>query len=95
LINLSTADPVPFFCLTARSDSTLIGAKDTMIVNWRPLAKDGFDLPSAMQSPRPARQMISMGETYDFEYTPERIGTLRLEVRTRQLLVRVPIRVDR
>jgi FtsP/CotA-like multicopper oxidase with cupredoxin domain len=94
LINLSTADPVPFFCLTARPDSTLIGAKDTMIVNWRPVAKDGFDLPSAMQSPRPARQMISMGETYDFEYTPQRTGTLRLEVRTRQLVVRVPIRVD-
>jgi len=95
LINLSTADPVPFFCLTARPDSMLIGAKDTMIVDWRPVAKDGFDLPSAMQSPRPARQMVSMGETYDFEYTPQRRGTLRLEVRTSQLVVRVPIRVDR
>ena len=94
LINLSTADPVPFFCLTARPDSTLIGAKDTMIVNWRPVAKDGFDLPSGMQVPRPARQMISMGETYDFEYTPQHTGTLRLEVRTGQLVIRVPIRVD-
>jgi hypothetical protein len=35
-----------------------------------------------------------MGETYDFEYMPQRSGTLRLEVRTSQLLVRVPIRVE-
>jgi FtsP/CotA-like multicopper oxidase with cupredoxin domain len=95
LINLSTADPVPSFSLTARSDSTLTSAKDTMLVSWRPQAKDGFDLQSAMQAPRPARQIISMGETYDFEYTPQRTGTLRLEVRTSKLLVRVPIRVDR
>ena len=94
LINLSTADPVPSFYLTARPDSALIGVKDTMVVNWRPVAKDGFDLPRAMQEPRPARQIVSMGETYDFEYTPERTGTLRLEVRTSRLLVRVPIRVE-
>jgi len=95
LINLSTADPVPSFVLTSRADSILVGAPDTMLVNWQPRAKDGFDVPSAMQAPRPARQIISMGETYDFEYTPQRTGTLRLEVRTSQLLVRVPIRVDR
>jgi FtsP/CotA-like multicopper oxidase with cupredoxin domain len=95
LINLSTADPVPTFCLTARPDSVLTIAKDTMIVDWRPLAKDGLDLQSAMQAPRPARQIISMGETYDFEYTPQHAGTLRLEVRTSQPLVTVPIRVDR
>jgi manganese oxidase len=94
LINLSTADPVPAFVLTARPDTTLTGGKDTMIVNWRPVAKDGFDLPRAMQALRPARQVISMGETYDFEYMPQRSGTLRLEVRTSQLLVRVPIRVE-
>ena len=94
LINLSTADPVPRFVLTARPDSTLTDATDTMVVSWRPMAKDGFDIPRAMQAPRPARQVISMGETYDFEYTPQRTGTLRLEVRTRALLVRVPIRVE-
>jgi FtsP/CotA-like multicopper oxidase with cupredoxin domain len=94
LINLSTADPVPSFSLTARRDSVLIGGKDTMVVNWRPIAKDGFDLRGAMQTPRLARQIISMGETYDFEYTPAQKGTLRLEVRTTQLLVRVPMRVE-
>ena len=65
-----------------------------MVVSWRPVAKDGFDLPGAMQVSRPARQVVSMGETYDFEYTPQQRGTLRLEVRTSQLVVRVPIRVE-
>jgi hypothetical protein len=68
-----------------------------MIVRWRPLAKDGFDLPAAQQVPRPASQVVSMGETYDFEYTPLHKGTLRLEVRgvtDRLLKIRVPIRVE-
>lgn len=47
-----------------------------------------------MQAPRPVQQIISMGETYDFEYTPEQRGALRLEVRTSHLLVRVPVRVE-
>jgi len=39
---------------------------------------------------------VSMGETYDFEYTPLHKGTLRLELREPQgkLLFRVPIRVE-
>lgn len=69
-----------------------------MVVNWRPVAKDGFDLPGAMQAPRPARQIISMGETYDFEFTPTKKGALRLEVRPSPtsgvLLVTVPMRIE-
>jgi hypothetical protein len=75
-----------------------------MVVRWRPVAKDGADLPMGARGERLARQIVSMGETYDFEYTPTRRGTLRLEVRSAnpppgfgapgQLLVRVPIRVD-
>lgn len=47
LHNLSTANPLPSFVLTARRDSVLTG-KDTMVVTWRPVAKDGFDLPAAL-----------------------------------------------
>jgi len=93
-LNLSTAVPVALFRLTARPDSSLTSGKDTLVVSWRPVAKDGFDLPGALEVSRPANQIVSMGETYDFEYTPQRTGTLRLEVRTGQLLVRVPIRVE-
>lgn len=93
LLNLSTADPLAAFTLTARPDSVFSG-KDTLIVSWRPVAKDGFDLPAALEVSRAAKQVVSMGETYDFEYTPRQQGTLRLEVREGQLLARVPIRIE-
>lgn len=68
------------------------------VVRWMPVAKDGFDVPSAGQLPQPARHIVAMGETYDFEYTPTARGILRLEFRTNapqhQLLIRVPIRVE-
>lgn len=98
LINLSTTNAAPLVSLTARPDSAARLGQDTMVVRWRPVAKDGFAVPSAGQLPRPARQIIAMGETYDFEYTPTTRGILRLEFRgnagAHPLLVRVPIRVE-
>ena len=47
---------------------TLLG--DNGPVQWRAVAKDGADLPPAQATARPAEQPISVGETYDFEYTP-------------------------
>jgi manganese oxidase len=99
LINLATTSVVPVFRLTTRPDSALDLERDTMLVSWRPVAKDGFDLPPASRAPRPASQIISIGETYDFEFTPPKKGMLRLEVRgtgqpNRPLKVRVPIRIE-
>jgi FtsP/CotA-like multicopper oxidase with cupredoxin domain len=97
-ISLATINPNATVSLTARRDSSFANRRDTMVVRWRPIAKDGADLPAAAQTARLARQIVGMGETYDFEYTPGERGTLRLEVRTANLpgvlLVRVPIRVD-
>ena len=96
LLNLARTTVAPVFSLTARPDSVLRLARDTMVVSWRPLAKDGFDLPVEQQVSRPSGQVVSMGETYDFEYTPLQPGILRLEVRginDHLLKVRVPIRV--
>lgn len=103
-ISLSSVNPNATVWLTARADSSLINVADTMVVQWRPVAKDGADLPVSARGERPAHQIVSMGETYDFEYTPVRRGTLRLEVRAAnpppgfgtpgQLFVRVPIRVE-
>ena len=39
-------------------------------VEWTPLAKDGADLPSVQRRSREARQLVSVGETYDFEIQP-------------------------
>ena len=98
-LSLATANPEPRLLLTARPDSAFELPNDTMIVQWRPISKDGFDLPASERTLRPAGQTISIGETYDFEYLPERPGFLRLEVRINPqfgggLLARIPIRVQ-
>jgi len=49
-------------------------------VRWRATAKDGADLPPAQAIEREARLVISVGETYDFEFQPTTAGDLRLEV---------------
>jgi hypothetical protein len=49
-------------------------------VTWRAIAKDGADLPVAQMTERPARQIVSVGETYDFEFEAKSATELRLEV---------------
>jgi manganese oxidase len=51
-------------------------------LEWRAVAKDGFELPPAQRRLAPARLVFSVGETYDFEFAPQRAGTYRLSVRT-------------
>ena len=56
---------------------------DGQLAQWRPLAKDGWALPTALAIGRPAFQPITVGETYDFEFQPEKAGELILQVRAR------------
>lgn len=97
LISLAAFNPNATFTLTARPDSSFGNSPDSMTVQWRPVAKDGADLPPSARTPRLARQIISMGETYDFEYTPPATGLMRIEIRVAgpagNLLARVPIKV--
>lgn len=53
---------------------------DSGLVRWRALAKDGRDLPANQQTMRPAQQVVSIGETYDFAFTPDKPGDRRLEI---------------
>ena len=97
LINLAVTSPNAAVYLTARPDSSLANLRDTMLVRWRPIAKDGADLPERDRTLRPAVQVVSIGETHDVEFLPTERGTLRLEVRPGslgRLTVRVPIRVE-
>jgi FtsP/CotA-like multicopper oxidase with cupredoxin domain len=98
LIGMQTRFPNATVSLTARPDSSLANLRDTLIVRWRPVAKDGADFPATARTPRAAQQIVSMGETYDFEFAPERRGNLRLEVRQAgpegRLLVRAPMRAE-
>ncbi len=50
--------------------------------SWNLIAKDGADLPPAQGGMRPAGQAISIGETYDFLYTPAAPGELSFEIET-------------
>jgi len=50
-------------------------------VQWTPLAKDGADLPQHQRRSREARQLVSVGETYDFEIQPAADKSLWLELR--------------
>jgi manganese oxidase len=47
---------------------------------WRPIAKDGADLPAQQRELCSAQLTIGVGETYDFEFSPQRAGELVLEV---------------
>ena len=88
-INITPHDPL----LTV---SVLAGSSPVM---WRAVAKDGADLPVFQATERPARQIVSVGETYDFEFQPQSTTELRLEVfrparaAINQSQIVVPIRV--
>jgi len=71
-------------------------ASDTVPTTWRPLAKDGIDIPAALRGLRTSRQPLSIGETMDVEFFPSRPGEYRLEARTRlgTVLGTLPIRVQ-
>jgi manganese oxidase len=56
--------------------------RDSTVLTWRALAKDGMDLPSVRATIRPATQQLGNGEAYDFEFTPTAPGQLRISVVT-------------
>ncbi|MDP9177383.1 MAG: multicopper oxidase domain-containing protein [Gemmatimonadota bacterium] len=53
---------------------------DSTVASWKPIARDGADLPSALSVTRPATVEMGPGETADFTYVPARPGRMRLEV---------------
>lgn len=81
---------------TGRSGAQFELRQDTTAVTWRPIAKDGADLPAPRRVVRPARQTLDIGETMDVEFFPTAAGEYRLEVRTASgsLLGLLPVRVQ-
>src|SRR6185295_14105462 len=84
-------DPVPFTLsvgksyrlrtiniTTARPGLRLELRRDTSVASWRPLARDGAELPAQLRTLRPGLQAITIGQTMDFEITPREPGDLRL-----------------
>jgi manganese oxidase len=81
---------------TARAGMRVELKQDTTLTTWRPIAKDGADIPAASRGLRTSRQPISIGETMDFEFFATRPGPYVLEARTAMgaLLGALPIRVQ-
>ena len=69
--------------------------RDSTLLEWRAVAKDGRDLPPDQATMRPALQQSGNGETYDFEFTPTAPGDLRFTMSSAVgvRLVSMPIRV--
>ncbi|HET9371068.1 MAG TPA: multicopper oxidase domain-containing protein [Vicinamibacterales bacterium] len=87
LINIS-ADNVGFTL-------QLIAGFDPL--TWTPIAKDGADLPPTQRKPRPSRQLVTVGEIYDFELEPIAAApNLWMELRRAngQLMLQWPVRVQ-
>lgn len=66
-INLGPADPLDYSL-----------RRDTSLVAWRAVAKDGANLPTNQATLRPAEITVDVGETYDFEFRPAEPGEYTL-----------------
>ena len=81
---------------TARASMIGRMMRDTTVLTWRAIAKDGMDLPNDLATVRPASQQLGNGEVYDFEFVPTEQGDIKFTMWTGNLatlLVTMPIRV--
>ena len=96
-LRVGEAHRLRFINITAnRPGARLEMLRDSTIVQWRIVAKDGVDLPLEHRELRPARLPISIGETYDIQLAPAEPGALRVEFRASNgaVLMRQPIEVS-
>jgi manganese oxidase len=57
---------------------------------WRPLARDGADLPEGRRTPVPARLHLDVGQTFDVAWVPREAGVRVLEIVTRPATPNAP-----
>ena len=80
---------------TARPSMRMRLLRDSSLLEWRSVAKDGMDLPADQIVTGPSEIQMGNGETYDFEFVPSAPGDIRVDVTNQGgvLLVSMPIRV--
>jgi FtsP/CotA-like multicopper oxidase with cupredoxin domain len=80
---------------TFRPSMILRVMRDSTLITWRAIAKDGMDLPRDQATMRPATVQLGNGETYDYEFIPTAPGDLRLTISSGAgaLLQSMPIRI--
>lgn len=85
-----------FINIRAQTDLSRISIRQNdQPVNWRLLAKDGISLSRNQQLVVPAQQIIDVGETYDFEFTPANAGDYKLDVsQTKRIHITQLMKVD-
>ena len=81
--------------ITPGSDGVVALLADSVVQQWRGIAKDGATLPEWQATMRAATVGMGPGETNDFEFTPSVPGDLVLETRFGRRKVRQRIVVQR
>src|SRR3984893_14999302 len=83
-----------FINITPSDDGTeMVLAAAGKPVTWTPMGKDGAELPARFSSAFDAKPKLAAGETYDFEFRPEKSGKLELQTSFIELHTNVPITV--
>jgi hypothetical protein len=83
-----------FINITPADDGTsMVLAAAGKPVSWTPMAKDGAELPVRFKAMCEAKFKFAAGETYDFEFRPEKSGKLELQTSFIELHTNVPITV--
>jgi FtsP/CotA-like multicopper oxidase with cupredoxin domain len=82
-LRVGTEYRLRFINITPEATVQLVLARDGTPLHWRPLAKDGADLPPVLRRERAAELRFSAGETYDFSWTPTSPGEVVLLVHWR------------
>ncbi|MGQ0640493.1 MAG: multicopper oxidase domain-containing protein [Gemmatimonadaceae bacterium] len=80
---------------TFRASMVMRIMRDSTVMQWRTVAKDGMLLPKDQVEVRRSQVQMGNGETYDFEFTPVEPADLLLDIKSAvgQLLLTMPIRV--
>jgi FtsP/CotA-like multicopper oxidase with cupredoxin domain len=68
-----------FIDILANNSIVINAVQDGKPVEWTPIAKDGADLGSMQSVATPALFTIAPGETYDFTFTPEKLGEIEFK----------------
>ena len=69
-----------FINISPARSATFAIRKDSLPVMWRPRAKDGADYTEAGRNEVPSNRRLSMGETFDADWTPDTPGSYALTV---------------
>jgi FtsP/CotA-like multicopper oxidase with cupredoxin domain len=80
-VTAGVAQRLRFSNLTLGGENLVVSLSDgSRVLDWTPIAKDGRDLPARNQKRGIAIHALTIGETRDFRFTPERAGTLKIGV---------------